>query len=118
MIIFSTANGIKQTEASLKDVMYTLGSNFEVVYGVYEGINEVSFMTTNVKQGIELAKKYKQDTYLERGHRGIWYVIDTLTGAAIEAYKYLTEVPKDEAIASKNYSIYNNKYYILQENIF
>jgi hypothetical protein len=114
MIIFSTAQGAKQTVDSMEDVMITL-KGIAQAFSYYKGQTEQSFITNDHENARMLIKKYKQESYLEKGHYGYWYLIDGQTDKVLEIFKTLKEVSKDTAIRSKGFTELNGRYYILSK---
>lgn len=117
MIIFS----VEQTELnSLDNNSNTLEASkrlakegtYTILTGVYKGTEELSFITNQVELGRELAREFNRERYLERGHYGIWYLIETQTGNILDTFKTIKEVSKDKALASDNYTVLNGRYYL------
>lgn len=88
------------------------GIDIEVIEGCYKGEMELAFITSNVEFGRMQAKKYKQESYLERGHYGVWYLIETETGNILQSFDKIVEVPKDRALKSDGWSKIDDKYYL------
>lgn len=86
--------------------------NFKLIEGVYKGQTEFSFIIEDKDIGRALADAYNQECYLEQGHYGYWYLIDTPTGAVMDSFKTIKQVSREAAEATENYSIMDGKYYI------
>lgn len=114
MIIFSVE---KSDRAVLDNIRATIEASsilesYAVLDGYYQGTFEVSFITNNIELGRQLVRDFEQDCYLERGHYGYWYLIDTKTDKILDTFKTIKEVTKDVALKSEYYSILDGKYYL------
>ena len=116
MIIFSVEqaalNRLNNNSNTLEASKRLGKGTYTILTGVYKGTEELSFITTNVDLGRELAIEFNQECYLERGHYGIWYLIDTQTGNILDYFKTIKEVPKDKALATDNYTMLDGRYYL------
>lgn len=114
MIIFSVeqANVSDRENLQANEEATDLLNRPYVMTGVYKGQTEVSYMTSQVKLGKQLSKDFNQDCYLERGHYGVWYLIETKSDKILDTFKTIKEVTKDVALRSEYYSILNGKYYL------
>lgn len=119
MIIFSVEQDRHPLEnkACTIEAIQELAKNgsFVTACGVYNGSSEVSFITNQVELGRTLAKRYEQECYLERGHYGYWYLIETDTNSIIDTFKTIKEVSKAEALASDCYTVFNDTYYLAKK---
>jgi len=89
-----------------------LGIQYRVLDGMYDGQKELSFIMRNKSIGKCLEEFYAQDNYLERGHRGFWYLINVETDRVVDYYRTIKEVSKETALNNESYSVLDNKYYI------
>jgi len=80
--------------------------------GVYQGTQETCLITSQTGLGKELARGFEQECYLERGHYGVWYLVETASGAILDTFKTIKEVTKERAEQEDNYTIMNGKYYL------
>ena len=117
MIIFSVEKSnysARDNAFSNEEAVQILGENgsYQTLTGVYQGQKETSYLTSQVELGRELAAAFKQDCYLERGHYGYWYLIETKSGKILRTFKTIKEVDKDKALSSEYYTLLNGKYYI------
>ncbi len=116
MIIFSVEQaGLSEREnmyAQIEATELLSQGPYAVMHGVYLSKEEPSFITPQVEVGRRLAQDFNQECYFERGHYGVWYLIDTMTGDIIDTFKTIKEVSREVAEASENYSILDGKYYI------
>lgn len=118
MLIFSVDRS-DRTQADNKEANYhtqlvleQYGAKYDVGMGVYKGQSETCYiLSSHEVLGAELAKKYKQESFLEKGKYGIWYLVQTSTGKVLDYYKTIQEVSEQEAVSSDAYTFYNNKYY-------
>lgn len=115
MIIFSAMKSDRSHEENvLADRMArdTMKDNFQVMAGVYKEDVEVSYITRDTELGRKLARDYRQETYLERGHRGFWYLVETKTDKVIDWYQTIREVSEEEARKHDSYSILDGRFYL------
>lgn len=117
MIIFSVEQANICTRQNIEAIIKATkllkeNGTYHTLMGVYKGIEEVSFITNQVELGQQLARDFNQESYLERGHYGYWYLIETKSGQIIDTFKTLKEVTKEQAKQIDNYSILNGKYYV------
>lgn len=119
MILFSVNRPEQTSEEMLdavKDVCKTL-KNYKSGFGFFEGLSETCFMTDQKEQAVELAKKYKQDCYFERGHYGYWYLIETRSGDVLDVFKGIFEKsinwPKNNP--GEPYTLINGRVFVAEK---
>ena len=117
MIIFSVEQAELHPRENMASTVYAskeLGKEgtYVAVDGVYKGQSEVSFLTSQVELGKNLAREFRQECHLERGYYGIWYLVDTATDKVLDAFKTIKEVSRERALASECYTQVGDKYYL------
>ena len=118
MIIFSTEQATLSTadnltnELALLDVAQDQKIKLNVVEGQIKGVDTLAFIANDVEFGREAAIYHNQKTYLERGHKGVWYEIDTASGKVLGSFERISEVSRDRAVASESYAKVDGKYYL------
>lgn len=114
MIIFSVYQTGKseQTNRANHAVVRNTYPGLVGCRGVYKGEEERGFITSDDQLGRRLAKDYHQESYLELGYKGIWYLIETATGDIMATYRGIREISKAEAEKQEAYTEVNGKYYM------
>ena len=120
MIIFSVErfdrSNIDNSSATLEaSKILAKSGGYNIMTGVYKGHEERAFITEQVELGRQLAREYGQESYLEQGHYGYWYLIDTMSGDILEIFKTIKNVSKEVAENTDNYNVLNGAYYIAVE---
>lgn len=116
MILVSTYQSTADEGTNLTNFLQEMGNldaagiQFRVANGYWKGGDELTFLIKNKEVGRALAETYNQDAYLERGHYGYWYLIDTASGRVIDWFKSIVEV-KDTA-GLDCYTELGGKYYV------
>lgn len=117
MIIFSVSQGrdpvvdLLSTKLAIQK-LESSNSDYDIATGVYKGKSETSFITTNKEVALELAKLNNQESYLELGAKGYWYLIDTFTGKQLDYFKTIKWMPEDVALKYDNYTLFHGEYYV------
>ena len=115
MIIFSVERpGADNAKAHTEVLVFAAKDTthgWRELEGIYQGVAEGSYLTTNDDKAKELAAKYNQDSYLERGHYGYWYLIETTTGQVIKTFAGIREVDKPTA-AGQDHTKMGSRYFV------
>jgi hypothetical protein len=114
MILFSVEqNKVSKVEnIQANEEVADILTSKQVGIGVYNGIEEVCYLTRDNNTAKMLCAEFKQDCYLERGHYGYWYLIETTTGKVLDTFKTIKEVSKERAMKSNCYTMMNGNYYL------
>lgn len=119
MILFSVDRAGASNEENLDAVedackqldSYTSGFSF------YEGDVEACFLTVCNAVAKDLVYKYNQDCYLERGHYGYWYLIETKSGDVLDVFKGIFEKSIYWPIENpgKPYTLINGRVFVAEK---
>lgn len=118
MIIFSVEQASQHPVDNQANSMEMLNhlrfvnAKYAVLEGVYKGIRETSFITNQFDLGRTAAKSYNQESYLERGHKGVWYLVDTQSDTILDWFRTICEVSEEEAKRHDSYSVMEGKFYV------
>lgn len=118
MIVFSVEQ-ITQSERTnqintdfARNCLKAGGMGFRECIGVYKDVSGVGFITRDVELGRSLASNFNQECYLERGHYGVWYLIEASTGKVLDHFKGIAMISKEAALKSSSYTEMNGNYYM------
>ncbi len=128
MIIFSATNNKEKLalleqltkDSQVVDTLKKHDKRYQIATSVYKNRVETWFITSNKTIGRELARTYKQECYLERGHRKHWYLVDTESDKVTGYCKTIRRV-NEKYIKENNitdYMILNNCYYYYGDIIY
>lgn len=101
--------------SNLESDLKNSGHKFSEIVGCYKGKLEASFIvyTSDTGLGIELCKRYNQDSVLLRNSHNdcvLWYSEEKQ-----EFKGHFKQVPEKEALKHDAYSIINGDFYIITE---
>ncbi len=119
MILFSVNRVSASSEENLDAVndackqlgSYTSGVDF------FGGDVETCFLTVCDVIAKDLAHKYNQYCYFERGHYGYWYLIETRSGDVLDVFKGIFEKSIDwpEHNPGEPYTLINGRVFVAEK---